>query len=154
MPWVFSSFSYLEACTLEDKMGQPNDDGFFWIFWWFLFCWRATLSLSWQAKRKKEKYFLFWRRGLLGGNNVKYYSVNSELVCCWLQNNVNGRSLLRMNSAALERMGILDPVHRQEVWREIIKLKLKSDVLEIRDLEGKVLSRKWIRWKSSRDWIR
>lgn len=34
-----------------------------------------------------------------------------------------------MNSAALERMGILDERHRQDIWREIIKLKLKSDIL-------------------------
>jgi len=54
------------------------------------------------------------------------------------KNNVNGRSLLRMNSGALERMGIFNGSHRNEIWREIIKLKLKSDILEIRDLESQV----------------
>ncbi|CAL8099456.1 unnamed protein product [Orchesella dallaii] len=58
------------------------------------------------------------------------------------QNNVNGRGLLRMNSVALERMGISNAVHRQEIWREIIKLKLKSDVLELRDLESQLASHK------------
>ncbi|CAG7816336.1 unnamed protein product, partial [Allacma fusca] len=49
--------------------------------------------------------------------------------------NVNGRALLRLNSSALERMGITNFQHREEIWREIIKLKLKSDILELRDLE-------------------
>ncbi len=43
-----------------------------------------------------------------------------------------------MNGAALQRMGIVDPAHEKEITREIIKLKLKSDILEIRDLESQV----------------
>ncbi|XP_021946373.1 protein aveugle [Folsomia candida] len=76
-----------------------------------------------------------WLARHCGDLGVQY----SEL---FMENNVNGRSLLRMNSAALERMGILDERHRQDIWREIIKLKLKSDILEIRDLESQVVSAK------------
>lgn len=55
---------------------------------------------------------------------------------------MNGRALIRINSMALERMGVSNPVHREEIWREIIKLKLKSDVLELRDLENQITSHK------------
>jgi hypothetical protein len=37
----------------------------------------------------------------------------------------------------LLRMGVDNAEHRQEVWREITKLRLKTDILEIRDLERK-----------------
>jgi hypothetical protein len=56
----------------------------------------------------------------------------------FLQNNISGRTLLRMNSSALERMGISNQAHLQEIWREIIKLKLKSDILELRDIEMQI----------------
>ena len=32
-------------------------------------------------------------------------------------------------------MGITDPVHRDSILREILKQKLKTDIMEIRDLE-------------------
>lgn len=51
---------------------------------------------------------------------------------------MNGRALLKINDMALQRMGISNPAHREEVWREIIKLKLKSDVMELRDLESQI----------------
>ena len=44
---------------------------------------------------------------------------------------------MRISEATLLRLGIDNPQHRQEVWREITKLRLKSDILEIRDLERK-----------------
>lgn len=50
------------------------------------------------------------------------------------ENNVNGRILLRMNVSALERMGIVSE-HCEEIFREILKLKFKSDILELQDLE-------------------
>jgi hypothetical protein len=45
-----------------------------------------------------------------------------------------------MNFSALERMGIEIPLHREEIFREILKLKFKSDILELRDLERQVAS--------------
>lgn len=32
-------------------------------------------------------------------------------------------------------MGITDPVHRDSILREILKQRLKTDIMEIRDLE-------------------
>jgi len=54
------------------------------------------------------------------------------------QNNVNGRILLRMNVSALERMGISVPEHHEAIYREILKLKFRSDSLELQDLERQI----------------
>lgn len=32
-------------------------------------------------------------------------------------------------------MGITNKEHREAIWREILKLRLKTDIVEIRDLE-------------------
>jgi len=47
-----------------------------------------------------------------------------------------------MNATALERMGITNPTHRQEIHRELLKLKFKSDILELRDLESQIPTHK------------
>lgn len=33
------------------------------------------------------------------------------------------------------RLGITDASHREAIWREILKLRLKTDIIEIRDLQ-------------------
>lgn len=48
---------------------------------------------------------------------------------------ITGRTLCRVTDLMLERMGIMHTDHRDELCRVIIKLKLKSDMLELRDLE-------------------
>uniref|UniRef100_A0A1B6EFB1 SAM domain-containing protein n=1 Tax=Clastoptera arizonana TaxID=38151 RepID=A0A1B6EFB1_9HEMI len=52
---------------------------------------------------------------------------------------ITGRALVRINEGTLLRLGIENANHRQEIWREIMKLRLKTDILEIRDLERKDL---------------
>nr|CAD7574752.1 unnamed protein product [Timema californicum] len=48
---------------------------------------------------------------------------------------ITGRSLIRFNESTLVRLGVDNEEHRQEIWREIMKLRLKTDIIEIRDLE-------------------
>lgn len=55
----------------------------------------------------------------------------------FLEHDITGRSLVRMNDTTLEKIGISDKNHRDELCREIWKLKLKSDILEMKDLERK-----------------
>lgn len=55
----------------------------------------------------------------------------------FLDHEITGRSLIRLDDASLERIGIQDSKHRDELCRIILKLKLKSDILEIKDLERK-----------------
>jgi len=61
-----------------------------------------------------------------------YYLLYAHL---FLEHDITGRSLVRINDISLEKMGIRDRQHRMDLVREILKLKLKSDILEIKDLE-------------------
>lgn len=63
-----------------------------------------------------------------------YHPLYCEL---FLQHDITGRALVRMHENTLLRLGIVNPQHREDIWREIMKLRLKTDILEIRDLERK-----------------
>ncbi|RZC32965.1 transport Sec31A [Asbolus verrucosus] len=53
----------------------------------------------------------------------------------FVQNDITGRTLIRINDNSLLRLGIADVDHREAIWREILKLRLKTDIMEIRDLQ-------------------
>ncbi|XP_050434255.1 protein aveugle [Adelges cooleyi] len=53
----------------------------------------------------------------------------------FLQHEIIGRALIRINENQLYCMGITNPDHNQEICREILKLRLKTYILEFRDLE-------------------
>nr|CAG4637536.1 EOG090X0LJK [Ceriodaphnia reticulata] len=61
-----------------------------------------------------------------------FYTVYSDLM---IQHGICGRALLRMNDISLERLGIHNADHREEIWRQITKLRLKADILELKDME-------------------
>jgi len=45
-----------------------------------------------------------------------------------------------MNENSLMRLGIVHPEHRQYIWREIAKLRLRSSILYLRDQERRMAS--------------
>jgi len=53
----------------------------------------------------------------------------------FLKHEITGRSLCRITDNMLERMGIGLQDHRDELRRIIMKLKLKSDMVKLKDLE-------------------
>ena len=57
---------------------------------------------------------------------------------CFIDHEITGRALVRMTDSTLSRMGVSDAKHREELLRNILKLKLKSDILELKNLESKV----------------
>lgn len=57
------------------------------------------------------------------------------IYCVVSQHDITGRVLLRTNENILLRLGIENESHRMDIWREIMKLHLKTDMLEIRDIE-------------------
>ncbi|KAF7496690.1 Protein aveugle [Sarcoptes scabiei] len=65
----------------------------------------------------------------------EYYELYGDK---FLDGEITGRSLIRINDETLKRMGIENGKHRDEIARIILKLKLKSDMIEIKDLERKV----------------
>ncbi|EDW60955.1 protein aveugle [Drosophila novamexicana] len=48
---------------------------------------------------------------------------------------ITGRALLRITDSSLQRMGVTDNRDREAIWREIVKQRLKTDIMEIRDME-------------------
>jgi len=64
----------------------------------------------------------------------EYYAQYGHL---FMEHEITGRSLVRMSESTLERMGVTDPAHRDGLYRIILKQKLKSDILEMKDLEKK-----------------
>ncbi|XP_013119419.1 protein aveugle [Stomoxys calcitrans] len=64
--------------------------------------------------------------------------VNSEYLHyleLFSKNEITGRALLRINDSSLQRMGVTNNRDREAIWREIVKQKLKTDIMEIRDME-------------------
>jgi len=66
-----------------------------------------------------------------------YYHLYCE---AFLEQDVTGRCLVRMNENSLMRLGIVHPEHRQYIWREIAKLRLRSSILYLRDQERRMAS--------------
>lgn len=50
---------------------------------------------------------------------------------------ITGRALLRLSDDSLRRMGIEDDNDRDVILKEIMKQRLKRDIIEIKDLEHK-----------------
>ncbi|KAJ8981902.1 hypothetical protein NQ317_007294 [Molorchus minor] len=62
------------------------------------------------------------------------YSWNVTDVQKWLRRHCS-RTLIRINDNSLLRLGITNTIHHEAIWREILKLRLKTDIMEIRDLQ-------------------
>lgn len=94
----------------SDQTSQPNRPK-------PVFFWNNADVMKW-LKRQCEEYY-----GMYGN--------------LFVEHEITGRSMVRMNAASLSRMGIADPRHRDDLLRTILKLKLKSDILDLKDLERK-----------------
>lgn len=53
----------------------------------------------------------------------------------FIRHDITGRPLLRLNDDSLYRIGITDDKHRDIILNEILKQRLKKDIMEIKDLE-------------------
>ncbi|GBP27648.1 Protein aveugle [Eumeta japonica] len=51
-----------------------------------------------------------------------------------LEYRLTGSALVRLYNNTLIRMGLTNCEHHEAIWREIQKLRLKTDILEIMDL--------------------
>lgn len=65
----------------------------------------------------------------------EYHILYFEL---FLQHDITGVALVRLSRPQLQNMGIADPKHREDIYREIAKLRLKTDLLEIRNIYSNV----------------
>ncbi|XP_022254806.1 protein aveugle-like isoform X2 [Limulus polyphemus] len=92
-----------------------------------------------KESRNRPKAVFFWTNAdvmkWLRRQCQEYHSLYSHL---FLEHDITGRSLVRIRDTTLESMGISNKEHRDDLCRKILKLKLKSDILEMKDLERKV----------------
>jgi len=67
-------------------------------------------------------------------NSVDYFALYAEK---FLEQDITGRSLVRLNENSLLRLEIIIPEHRQAILREISKLRLRTNILLLKDMEKK-----------------
>ncbi|XP_049876454.1 protein aveugle [Pectinophora gossypiella] len=80
-----------------------------------VYLWTEADVQKWLRRHCSDYYNLYWER--------------------FHEHDITGRALIRINDNTLLRMGITNKDHRDAIWREILKLRLKTDIVEIRDLE-------------------
>ncbi|XP_041359948.1 sterile alpha motif domain-containing protein 12-like [Gigantopelta aegis] len=54
-----------------------------------------------------------------------------------LENDVTGRTLIRMNEIKLEKLGIMNQEHRRDLLHQILLLRLKYEISDLKDLDQK-----------------
>ncbi|XP_066952068.1 protein aveugle [Macrobrachium rosenbergii] len=62
----------------------------------------------------------------------EYFHLYSHLL---IINDITGKALVRMSEGTLIRLGINHPEHLEAIWREILKLRLKADIQEMKEIE-------------------
>jgi len=91
-----------------------------------------------DANLRRPKAVYFWTNAevmkWLKRHREELYGRYGQL---FLDHEITGRSLVRMNDVTLKRMGIHEDQARDEICRLVTKLKLKTDIVEMKDLEKK-----------------
>lgn len=91
-----------------------------------------------DVKSNRPKPVFFWNNAdvmkWLKRHCEQFYGEYGQY---FVEHEITGRSLIRLNLSGLERLGVKNEAHRDELYRTILKLKLKSDILDLKDLEKK-----------------
>ncbi|VVC89784.1 protein aveugle [Leptidea sinapis] len=95
----------LNSNKVKTKTARPKE----------VYLWTEADVQKWLRRHCSDYYNLYWER--------------------FHEHDITGRALVRLNDNTLLRMGITNKDHREAIWREILKLRLKTDIVEIRDLE-------------------
>lgn len=91
-----------------------------------------------KNKTTRPKPFYFWSNTevmkWLWRQCTTYFTLYGQI---FIDNDITGRTLVRMTETTLQNLGITKDDHREELWQEILKLRLKIDILEMREMEAK-----------------
>lgn len=89
-----------------------------------------------MLKTNRPKTVYFWNNIEVMKWLKRHCSDHHDLYAPLFQEHqITGRSLVRLNNESLARMGVSNPNHRDDLCRAILKLKLKSDILDLKDME-------------------
>lgn len=48
---------------------------------------------------------------------------------------INGKTLVGLSQGTLLRLGVTSAEHRDAIWRQILKLRLKADIQEMKEIQ-------------------
>lgn len=95
-------------------------------------------SVAKKGNKTKTKPLYFWNSSdvmkWLKKYGGKYFDLYGELL---LSQEITGRTLIRMNDIKLERLGIISSDHRREIMQHILRLRLKHEAIDLKNLEQK-----------------
>ncbi|XP_014666931.1 PREDICTED: sterile alpha motif domain-containing protein 12-like [Priapulus caudatus] len=99
----------------------------------------SSTSSSGRDKRKsKQKPVYFWStQDVVRWMKKQLPEMEALYASRFLDNDISGRVLVRLNEDRLEQLGIVDREHRQEIEKQIIRIKLNRDVHELKLLQQK-----------------
>ncbi|XP_005094646.1 sterile alpha motif domain-containing protein 12 [Aplysia californica] len=88
-----------------------------------------------SGMKGKPKPLYFWSTAdvnkWLRKHGGLYYELYGELLS---KHEVTGRTLIRMTDIKLEKIGILDATHRHDLMQFILRLRLKHEMSDLRNL--------------------
>ncbi|KAG5667597.1 hypothetical protein PVAND_015573 [Polypedilum vanderplanki] len=90
-----------------------------------------------KTKTTRPKAVYYWTTA----DVIKWYrrhcaEYGNEYEDLFVMHDITGRALLRLNDNSLKRMGIKNDVDREAILKEILKQRLKTDIMEIKELEN------------------
>lgn len=93
--------------------------------------WTVNDTLRWFGKHEIKFLNIYWL--ILSGRHLQEFERYSHL---FQNNSITGKALIRLNDDSLRRMGIENDQDRDAIYKEILKQRLKTDIMEIKDLEN------------------
>ncbi|ESP00737.1 hypothetical protein LOTGIDRAFT_158026 [Lottia gigantea] len=99
----------------------------------------SVSSLNGKKNLKgKPKPLYFWTSADVNKWLRKHGGVCYDLYGDMLyQNDVTGRTLIKINEIKLEKIGITDVTHRKDMMQHILRLRLKHEVTDLKNLGQK-----------------
>ncbi|EDW00914.1 protein aveugle [Drosophila grimshawi] len=88
-----------------------------------------------RAKTTRPKAVYQWTVSDVQKWYCRHCGEYTKYVDLFKDHDITGRALLRITDSSLQRMGVTDNRDREAIWREIVKQRLKTDIMEIRDME-------------------
>lgn len=96
----------------------------------------AAMGAPRKVLKGKPKPLYFWTSADVNKWWRKHgglcYQLYGDLLT---EHDVGGRTLIRMNEIKLEKIGITNPEHRHELMQHILRLRLKHEMADLKNLD-------------------
>ncbi|KAK2168951.1 hypothetical protein LSH36_13g20010 [Paralvinella palmiformis] len=100
---------------------------------------KVSLSKIPKGKKGRAKVLYFWCstdvNKWLKKHCRPYHQLYGDL---FVEHDISGRALIRLNDYKLQEIGIEDSNHREDILRNILQLKLKTEYQELKALDQRI----------------